>query len=89
EEILFRSFLYQRAATAAGVDAGLWSQALLYGLMAYRDGVPNGAAGFIIGSLFGLGTGYLVKKSRSVYLAMLVHLIVSLGVYVELVVLSR
>jgi len=39
--------------------------------------------------LFGLGLGYLVKKSESIYPAILVHFIVTFVIFVELTILGK
>lgn len=84
EEIIFRSFIFERAKAVAGTNWAIPIQGSFYGLMHYRSGVPNGFEGVILGGLFGMGLGYLVKKTSSIYLSMFVHFIVTLLVFVEL-----
>ncbi|MFQ6112555.1 MAG: type II CAAX prenyl endopeptidase Rce1 family protein [bacterium] len=88
EEIIFRSFIFERAKTVAGANWAIPIQGTFYGLMHYRSGVPNGLEGVLLGGLFGMGLGYLVKKTSSIYLSIFVHFIVTLLVFVELSILS-
>ncbi|MFQ5824513.1 MAG: CPBP family intramembrane glutamic endopeptidase [bacterium] len=88
EETIFRSFIFQRAKVVAGTNWAIPIQGIFYGLMHYRTGVPNGLEGIILGGLFGMGLGYLVKKTSSIYLSMSVHFIVTLVIFVELSILS-
>ncbi|MFQ5637096.1 MAG: CPBP family intramembrane glutamic endopeptidase [bacterium] len=90
EEIIFRSIIYQRAERASGDgNYAVFIQGLLYGLMAYKVGVPAGITGAILGGLFGVSLGYLVKRSNSIYLSMLAHFIVTFGVFTTLAVLGK
>ena len=89
EEIIFRSFIFERAKSVAGTNWAIPVQGTFFGLMYYRSGVPNGLAGVILGGLFGMGLGYLVKKTGSIYLAMLVHFIVTFVIFVELTILGK
>ncbi len=89
EEIIFRSFIFQRANSAAGGAVAVVAQGVMYGLMQYRVGVPPGIEGLTLGSLYGFGLGYLVFKSESIFLAIFVQFVVTLGVFVELIILGR
>jgi membrane protease YdiL (CAAX protease family) len=88
EEIIFRSFIFERVKAVVGANWAILIQGTFYGLMYYRVGVPSGVEGIIFGGLFGIGLGYLVKKTSSIYLSMLVHFIVTLLVFVELSIIS-
>gem|GEM_PF-1851513 len=89
EEIIFRSFLLQKLNTAAGEVAAVVGQGFFYGLMHYKVGAPSGIHGIVLASLSGLALGFLVKKSNSIYLAMLVHFVLTLAVFVELAILGK
>ncbi len=89
EETIFRSFIYQRANSAIGGLGAIATQGILYGCMLYRFGVPSGVEGFILGSFFGMGSGYLVYKSESILLSLFLQFVVTLGVFIELIVLGR
>lgn len=90
EEIIFRSFLFQRAESAVGsVHVAILAQAGFYGLMYFRSGVPGSIEGIVLGTLFGIGLGYLVKKSESIYPAILVHFVVTFVIFVELTILGK
>lgn len=88
EEILFRSFIFERMASATNVKIAIPLQGLFYGFLQYRIGIPNGNEGIIFGSLFGMGLAYLVYKTNSIYLSMLVHFMVTLGIFWELTILG-
>lgn len=91
EEVIFRSFIYERAtaATDDGGQSAIFVQGILYGLMAYTVGVPSGLIGLVLGGLFGIGLGYLVNKSGSIYLSIFVHFVVTLGTFLELAILGK
>jgi membrane protease YdiL (CAAX protease family) len=89
EEIIFRSFIFERAKSATGTNWAIAIQATFFGFMYYRGGVPSGIEGAILGGLFGIALGYLVKKTNSIYLSMLVHFIVTLAVFTELTILGK
>lgn len=89
EEIIFRSFIFERAKCAAGTNWAIAIQGTFFGFMYFRCGVPSGIEGAILGGLFGIGLGYLVKKTNSIYLSMLVHFIVTLAVFTELTILGK
>ncbi|MFQ5705908.1 MAG: CPBP family intramembrane glutamic endopeptidase [bacterium] len=89
EEIIFRSILLERVKSAAGINWAVPIQGTFYGLMHYRSGIPNGLGGVALVSCFGIGLGYLVKKSNSVYLSMLVNFVVTFLVFLELTVLGK
>lgn len=89
EETIFRSFIFQRANSAIGGLAAIATQGVLYGLMLYRVGVPSGVEGLILGSFFGMSSGYLVYKSGSVLLSLFLQFVVTLGIFIELTVLGR
>lgn len=89
EEIIFRSFIFQRAKSAAGTKWAMPIQGTVYGLMHYRAGVPNGWEGVILAGLYGVGLGYLVKKSDSIYLSMLVNFLVTLVIFIELILIGK
>ncbi len=88
-EILFRSFIYQRAVAATDDAFAVVVQALFYGLMYYNIPATNGPQGVVLGTLFGLTLGYLVKKSDSIYLSLFVNFIVVLVIFMELLVLGK
>ncbi|MFQ5751616.1 MAG: CPBP family intramembrane glutamic endopeptidase, partial [bacterium] len=88
EEIIFRSFIYERAKSATDAKIALPMQAALFGLMYYSHGIPDKIAGVILGSLLGMTSGYLVYKTNSIYLAILVHFIVTLGIFFELAIVG-
>lgn len=89
EEIMFRSILLERAVAAGGATLGVLSQGVFYGLMLYVLPAPGGVAGLILGTIYGIVLGFLVKKSDSIYLAIFVHFAVSLVVFIELALLGR
>lgn len=89
EEMIFRSFLLQRAESAVGFDVAIVAQGIFFALMYYRSGVPGDVVGAILGMLFGLGLGYLVKKTESIYPAILVHFIVTFVIFIELTILGK
>ncbi len=89
EEIIFRSFIFERAQRAASSTYAVPIQGTFYGLMYYKTGVPSGVEGVVLGSLFGMVLGYLVKKSGSVYLSMMVHVIVTFIIFLELLLLGK
>jgi len=89
EEIIFRSFLLQRATEIGGDWAGIVSQGVFYGAMSFVLPVTNGLPGFLLGSVYGIALGYLVKKSDSIYLSIFVHFLVSLIIFIELSILGR
>ncbi len=89
EETIFRSFILQRAEAAAGGVSAVVAQGLFYGFMYFKVGVPSGAPGAVTGALFGMALGHLVKKSDSIYLAMFVHFLVTLFVFIELTLLGK
>lgn len=89
EEIIFRSFLFQRARV---LSSGPWAvvlQGVFFGFMHYRSGIPNGPDGMLLAGLYGIGLGHLVEKSNSLYLAMFVNFCVTLVIFVELVILGK
>jgi len=88
EEIIFRSFLLERATAAAGKDAAIISQAMFYGMIFYRIPVSGSVAGVVVGTVLGLLMGWLVRKTDSIYLAVFVHFVVALIVFVELALLG-
>jgi membrane protease YdiL (CAAX protease family) len=89
EETIFRSILFARAEAATGTTSAIFLQAVFYGFLHYRSGMPNGWEG--VGSMFalGLGLGWLVRLSRSIYLSMMVRFITVFVVFLTLVWLSR
>lgn len=89
EETIFRSFIFERAQGAAGSDYAVVIQGIFYGLMYYKTGVPGGIEGTVLGSLFGIALGYLVKKSGSIYLPMMVNVIVTFIIFLELLFLGK
>ncbi len=89
EEVIFRSFLQQRLAMAAGDGAAILGQGLFYGFMHYKVGVPSGSIGIVLAGLFGVALGFLVKKSNSIYLSLFVHFVVTLAVFIELAILGK
>lgn len=89
EEVVFRSFLLQKLSRAVGGGVAVTTQAIFYGLMHYKVGAPGGPQGVALASLVGLALGFLVQKSNSIYLAMLVHFVVTLAVFVELAILGK
>ncbi len=89
EETIFRSFIFERAQGAAGSTYAVPIQGAFYGLMYYKTGVPGGVAGVVVGTLFGVALGYLVKKSGSIYLSMMVHVIVTFIIFLELLILGK
>jgi membrane protease YdiL (CAAX protease family) len=84
EEMIFRSFIYQRAQTAAGGIMAIPIQGVFYGLMQHRVGVPAGVEGVVLGSALGMALAYLVHRTGSVYLAMFVQFLVTLGIFCTL-----
>ncbi|NIR50078.1 hypothetical protein GWO43_16360 [candidate division KSB1 bacterium] len=89
EEIIFRSFIFERAKSAAAVSiTAVFAQGALYGFMLYQNGVPSGVLGSIVGGFFGVSLGYLVHKSGSIYPSMFAHFIVTLGIFIELAILG-
>lgn len=88
EEIIFRSFILERAQAAVGANAVVL-QGIFFGFMYYRVGVPNGILGAVLGGLFGVGSGYLVKKSESIYLSILAHFGLTLVIFIELMILGK
>lgn len=89
EEILFRSFILQRAREAVGDGAGLLLQASFYGLLHFRAGIPGNVDGAVLSAIWGLLLGLLVRKSGSIYLSMLAQTVVTLAIYIELVFLAK
>ena len=89
EETIFRSFIFERTQQAAGSTYAVPIQGAFYGLMYYKTGVPSGVGGVIFGSLFGMALGYLVKKSGSIYLSMMVNVIVTFIIFLELLFLGK
>jgi membrane protease YdiL (CAAX protease family) len=68
EEILFRGFLFQRWATRWGLRAGLLASAVVFGLLHF-DLFPPAAF------LAGLVGGVLYVRTRSLFAAMISHLV--------------
>jgi membrane protease YdiL (CAAX protease family) len=89
EEMIFRSFIFERAKSAVGAPVAIPVQGLLYGLTQFAVGIPQGIPGVILAALFGTGLGFLVEKTNSIYLAMLVRFIVTLGIFLQLTILGK
>ncbi len=88
EEMIFRSFIFERAQSAAGPTMAIPIQGTFYGLMFYRTGTPAGIEGALFGSLLGLSLGYLVHKTKSIYLSMLVQFLVTFGIFCALAIVG-
>ena len=89
EELLFRSFIYQRAEAATSPGLAVLLQGIFFGLMQYRIGVPSGLAGIVLGTLLGIALGYLVKKTNSIYLSMFARFIIVFVIFCELAILGK
>jgi membrane protease YdiL (CAAX protease family) len=88
EETIFRSLMVAFAAPFLSLPVAVAMQALLFGLMHYRLGVPVGLPGVVVGSLWGLAAGWLVLKAGSIYPAYVMHFVLVLVVFVGLVFLA-
>lgn len=89
EETIFRSMLFARAEAAAGTTSAVFFQALFYGFLHYRSGIPKGWLGVAVMCALAIGLGWLVRTTRSVYLPILVRFLTALSVYITLLWLSR
>ncbi len=89
EESIFRSFILERVERAADGTTAVVAQGLLYGMMYSAMPLMNGPDGMLMGTVYGIFLGYLVKKSDSIYLSLFVHFVVSLVTFVELAILGH
>ncbi len=88
-EMIFRSFLFQRIEAAAGSGVANLLQAMFFGFMWYKVPVTNGVPGILLGGTFGFALGYLAQKSGSIYLSMFVHFLVIFILFIELTLLGK
>jgi membrane protease YdiL (CAAX protease family) len=84
EETIFRSLIVAFAAPYFSLPVAMVMQALLFGLMHFRLGVPVGPAGVVLGCVWGLAAGWLVLKAASIYPAYVMHFVLVLIVFVGL-----
>lgn len=82
EEAVFRGailgFLEKALASPGGA---LLVQALLFGALHYRTGFPNGAWGVVLTAAYGLGLGWLRRRSGGLAAPWLAHAVADAAVF--------
>ncbi|NUO79592.1 CPBP family intramembrane metalloprotease [candidate division KSB1 bacterium] len=78
EETIFRSLMIAFARQHMSMNVAVVAQAVVFGAMHYRVGFPTKAAGAALAFVWGLGAGWLVRKSDSVYPAYVMHFVLVL-----------
>jgi len=84
EETIFRSLIVAFAALHFSLPVAMVMQAIVFGLMHFRVGVPVGLPGIFLGSVWGLAAGWLVLKAESIYPAYVMHFVLVLVVFIGL-----
>lgn len=88
EELLARVILQCEARRVAGAWSAITFQAVLFGTMHYQFGFPRGWVGVGLTFAFGFVMGVLTYKTRSVWPAVVVHVLCDVFI-ISLVVLER
>ena len=73
EEIVWRGVIQEALLTKYGPIHAIWIQGVIFGL-AHIQGIPNGAAGLAMASLFGVSLGWLRWKSEGLGACLLAHI---------------
>lgn len=87
EEFFFRGVMQHALARAFG-RAGIVIQALPFGL-AHLHGVPGGAAGVLLATIYGLMMGALRQRARGLLAPCIAHVVADVVIVVIVYVVSR
>lgn len=72
EEIIFRGVLQEALTARLGAKTGWIAQGAIFGAL-HANGVPQGAAGMLMASAFGIVLGWMRERSGGVGLCCVVH----------------
>lgn len=83
EEATFRGIIMQALDSAFGCSAAsLVIQAVLFGLMHYLEGFPNGVWGVVMASVFGLMMGLLRRRAGGMLAPWAAHALTDLTIFI-------
>jgi membrane protease YdiL (CAAX protease family) len=89
EEAAFRGIIMQALDSAFGRGAAsLVTQAVLFGLMHYLEGFPNGVWGVVMASVFGLMMGLLRRGADGMLAPWAAHALTDLTIFIIVAVYS-
>ncbi len=81
EEFWFRGFFLGTLARLTSLQPALLFQALLFGFIHLRDGIPQGYSGWFLAGIWGYALGLWTLKRLSVWPALILHFITDLFIF--------
>ncbi len=85
EESIFRSILFTHFFEAVGYLPAMFLQAIWFSFLHYKSGFPSGSLGIILTFSFGIMMGYLLYRSKGIFLPIVVHTTADFVVFILVV----
>ena len=85
EEFIFRSVLLSVFSKTVGLASALILQAIWFSFLHYQVGFPSGIIGVGLTFIFGLALGYLVKRTRGLFVPVSIHFFADFSIFVLIV----
>jgi len=82
EESLFRSILLSQFSEQIGLLPAIFLQAIWFSFLHFQSGFPSGIAGIFLTFVFGLMTGYLVKRTNGLLIPIVIHFFADLCIFI-------
>ena len=81
EEFWFRGFFLGTFSRLTSAGLANFMQAVLFGFIHFKDGIPQGASGWVLAGIWGLILGYWTLLRLSLASALILHLLTDLFIY--------
>lgn len=85
EESVFRSILLSYFTREVGFALALVIQAIWFSFLHFQAGFPSGEIGILLTFIFGLMMGYLVYRTKGIFLPVCIHFLADLTVFILVV----
>lgn len=85
EEGIFRSILFSYFREVLDSRPALFLQGIWFSFLHYQMGFPSGVSGILMTFTFGCGMGYLVLRTKGLFLPILIHFLADLSIFFMIV----
>jgi len=82
EESVFRSILLSYFTREVGFALALVIQAIWFSFLHFQAGFPSGEIGVLLTFIFGLMMGYLIHRTKGIFLPVCIHFLADLTIFI-------
>ena len=85
EESLFRSILLSHISSQVGFIPAMILQAIWFSFLHFQSGFPSGFLGIILTFIFGLMMGIIVKRTKGIFIPIIIHFFADLSIFILII----